>query len=55
MNPQTANTLAVVLSALGVILILAGAFGIMAMNYGLFAGIACFIAAGVFKKLNAAA
>jgi hypothetical protein len=31
MNPQTANSVAIVLGALGVVLILAGAFNVMPM------------------------
>jgi hypothetical protein len=49
---QAANTLAVILGALGTVLILAGAFGVLAMNYALLLGIASYIAAGVVKKIK---
>jgi predicted cobalt transporter CbtA len=52
MNPSMANTLAIVLSALGTILILAGIFTPLGMSYGIFSGIACFIIAGVIKKMG---
>lgn len=52
MNPHAANTVAIILSALGVLLILAGAFGIVAMKYGLFLGIGSFILAGAVKKIG---
>ncbi|HVF91283.1 MAG TPA: hypothetical protein VNH22_14545 [Blastocatellia bacterium] len=51
MDKQAANTITIILSALGVVLILAGAFGIIAMKYALFLGVAAFIAGGVVKKI----
>ncbi len=52
MNPNAANTVAIILSTLGVLLILAGAFGIMPMKYGVFLAIASFIIAGAVKKIG---
>ena len=51
MDKENANKITVILSALGVLLILAGAFGIIAMKYGLFLGIAAFIIGGIVRKV----
>lgn len=50
MNPQTANIVASILGAIGLIFILAGVFGVVSMNYGLFTGITGFVIAGVIKR-----
>jgi hypothetical protein len=52
MKPQTANIVAIILSALGGLLILAGVFGVLARRDGLWAGIACLAIAGFIKKLG---
>lgn len=51
MDNKKANAITLVLSAVGVLLILAGAFDIIAMKYGLFLGAAAFIVGGVLKKV----
>jgi hypothetical protein len=51
MDKQKANTISVILWAVGVVLILAGAFSIMAMKYAIFLGVAAFIIGGVVKKI----
>ena len=54
MEKQKANQTAIILSGVGVILILAGAFDVVPNmgNLFLFAGIAVLIIAGVVKKLG---
>ncbi len=49
MNPNAANAITIILGAIGTIFILAGVF--LGMGYGLFAGITCYIFAGVVKKM----
>lgn len=43
----------IVLSTLGIIFIMAMAFGLMATKYALFAAIVCFILAGTARRLLA--
>ena len=52
MNNQS-NLIAIVLSTLGVLFFMAMAFKILPQNYAIFAGIACFILAGMVKRLAA--
>ena len=51
MSTQNATTAATVLGAVGVILLMAGAFGVMPMSYAIFLGVASFISAGTVKKI----
>ncbi|HEX5706726.1 MAG TPA: hypothetical protein VFX96_05505 [Pyrinomonadaceae bacterium] len=52
MTRQTANMLAIVLGTLGVLFMIAMAFGVfMSRNYALFAGVACFILAGAVRRM----
>ncbi len=51
MTPIAAKQLGIILSTVGVLCILASAFGVMRWGYGLFLGVACFIIAGTVKKL----
>jgi len=51
MTSKTATNVAIILGALGTILILAGVFTPLGMGAGLFAGIACYILAGAVKKM----
>lgn len=54
MTRQTATTIGVVFSVLGVLFMLAMAFGVfMPRMYALFFGVACFVIAPVFKRLSA--
>ena len=54
MNNDTANTVATVLGALGVLFMLAMAFGLFFENrtIALFLGVACFIIAGTVRTLG---
>lgn len=53
MNRETANIVATILGALGVIFILAMAFGVlMSRNIALFIGVACFVLAGTVRTLG---
>ena len=54
MSNNTANTVATVLGALGVLFMLAMAFGLFFENrtYPLFLGVACFIIAGTVRTLG---
>lgn len=52
MNNQ-ANLIAIVLSTLGILFFMAMAFKILPQNYATFAGVACFILAGMVKRLLA--
>jgi hypothetical protein len=45
------GTIAAALSTLGVLLILAGAFGLIRMNIALYSGIACFILSGAIPAI----
>jgi hypothetical protein len=49
-NPMDNRMIPVILSAVGVIFIMAMAFDIMANNVAIFLAIACFIIAGVFRS-----
>jgi hypothetical protein len=49
-NPMDNRMIPVILSAVGVIFIMAMAFDIMANNVAIFLAIACFIIAGVFRN-----
>jgi hypothetical protein len=51
MNKQTANTAATILGAVGILFILAMAFGILPGKIALFLGIASFIVAGLVRTL----
>jgi hypothetical protein len=54
MTRQTANTLGVIFGVLGVLFMLAMAFGVfMPRMYALFLGAACFVVAPAFKRLSA--
>lgn len=48
-----ANTMAVILSTLGVLFRMAMASSIMPLNVAIFAGVACFILAGAVKRMAA--
>ncbi|HEX8475707.1 MAG TPA: hypothetical protein VF666_16910 [Pyrinomonadaceae bacterium] len=52
MNPKTASTLSIVLGTLGVLFLMAMAFGVFAFKYAIFLGVACFILAGMVKRLG---
>jgi hypothetical protein len=54
MSRETANTVATVLGALGVLFILMMAFGVFFENrmVALFLGVACFIIAGVVRTIG---
>jgi multisubunit Na+/H+ antiporter MnhG subunit len=53
MNRQTANTLGVIFGVLGVLFMLAMAFGVfLPRMYALFLGVACFVIAPAFKRLS---
>ena len=45
-----AQLVAMILGTLGVLFIMAMAFNILPANYAIFAGVACFIVAGVVKR-----
>ncbi|HYP25818.1 MAG TPA: hypothetical protein VE262_03780 [Blastocatellia bacterium] len=51
MDNKRANTITVLLSAAGAVLILAGAFNIIEMRYALFLGAAAFIIGGVMRRI----
>ena len=46
-----ANLVVVVLGTLGVLFMMAMAFGILPTNLAIFAGVACFIIAGAVKRI----
>ena len=53
MTKQTANTLGVIFGVLGILFMLAMAFGvILPRMYALFLGVACFVIAPAFKRLS---
>lgn len=53
MTRQTANTFGVVFGVLGVLFMLAMAFGVfLPRMYALFLGVACFVIAPAFKRLS---
>ena len=46
------NPIAVILGTLGTIFMLAMAFGVLPMKFAIFAGVVCFVLAGMVKKLT---
>jgi len=54
MTPKTATNVAIILGALGIILILVGVFTPLGIGAGLLAGIACYILASAVKKMAGA-
>lgn len=52
MNNQTTATTATILSTVGVLFMLAMAFGVLPANIALFAGVASFVIAGVVWSLG---
>ncbi|HYH84476.1 MAG TPA: hypothetical protein VEX60_03275 [Pyrinomonadaceae bacterium] len=53
MTRQTANTLGVIFGVLGILFMLAMAFGVfLPRMYALFLGVACFVIAPAFRRLG---
>lgn len=52
MTNQTTKTVAIVLSTLGILFMVSIGFGLLPWNLAVFAGVACFIVAGMVKKLG---
>ena len=52
MTNQTTKTVAIILSTVGVLLMISTGFSILPWNIAVFAGIACFIVAGMVRRMG---
>lgn len=53
MNDNNSKTIAIILTTFGVLFMLAMAFQILPWNIAIFAGVACFILAGMVRRMAA--
>ncbi|MBL8207044.1 MAG: hypothetical protein JNM09_22615 [Blastocatellia bacterium] len=52
MNNQTSKTVAMILTTVGVLFMISTAFSLLPWNIAVFAGIACFIVAGLVRRMG---
>lgn len=52
MNKKEANSLAIVFSTIGILFFIAMAFQVLPWKYSIFGGAACFIVAGMVRRLG---
>lgn len=52
MTNQTTKTVAIILSTIGVLFFISTGFSLLPWNISVFAGIACFIVAGMVRRLG---
>lgn len=52
MTNQTTKTIAIILSTIGVLFFISTGFSLLPWNIAVFAGIACFLVAGMVRRLG---
>lgn len=52
MTNQNSKTIAIILSTVGVLFMISTGFSLLPWNIAVFAGIACFILAGLMRRLS---